>query len=67
MRLVFECPGDCNYALMIHAMDKDEAVDIILEKGGVHRKQVHPEMPPVTKTELINVVRLAKHEDEGGA
>ena len=56
MKYSFTCPAPCNYEVKVDAGD-DEAVGKIIMAGEVHRKQVHPDMPPMTEDQLKNIVR----------
>jgi predicted small metal-binding protein len=57
MKYSFKCPDPCNYEVKVDAQNDDEAVNRIIKAGEVHRKQAHPDMPPMTMDQLKNIVR----------
>ena len=57
MKYSFTCPAPCNYEVKVDAGNNDEAVGKIIKAGEVHRKQAHPDMPPMTEEQLKNIVR----------
>ncbi len=57
MTYSFKCPGACNYVVKVDAGNDDEAVRKIIKEGEVHRKQAHPEMPPMTDEQLGTIIR----------
>ena len=57
MKYSFKCPGSCNYEVKVDAQNDDEAIGKIIKAGEVHRKEAHPDMPPMTEEQLKNIVR----------
>ena len=57
MKYSFKCPAPCNYEVKVDAGNDDEAVGKIIKAGEVHRKQAHPNMPPMTDEQLRTMVR----------
>ncbi len=57
MEYSFKCPGTCNYEVTLEAKNNDEAVRKIIKEGEDHRKQAHPDMPPMTEGQLKIIVR----------
>ncbi len=57
MKYSFTCPAPCNYEIKVDAKNDDEAVGRIIKAGEVHRKQAHPDMPPMTEEQLTKIVR----------
>jgi predicted small metal-binding protein len=57
MKYSFKCPAPCNYEVKVDAKNDDEAVERIIKAGEVHRKQAHPNMPPMTDEQLKTMVR----------
>ena len=57
MKYSFKCPAPCNYEVKVDAGNDDEAVGKIIKAGEVHRKQAHPNMPPMTDEQLRTTVR----------
>jgi len=52
MKYSFTFPAPCNYEVKVDAGNDDEAVGKIIMAGEVHRKQVHPDMPPMTEDQV---------------
>lgn len=57
MKYSFTCPAPCNYEVKVDAKNDDEAVEKIVEAGTVHAKQAHADMPPMTKEQMVKMVR----------
>ena len=57
MKYSFKCPGTCSYEVKVEAKNDDEAVGKIIKEGEDHRKQAHPDMPPMTEEQLKTIVR----------
>ncbi len=57
MKYSFKCPGTCNYEVKVEAKNDDEAVEKIVKAGEVHRKEAHPDMPPMTEKQLRTIVQ----------
>ena len=57
MKYSFKCPGTCTYEVKVEAQNDDDAVGKIIKTEEVHRKQAHPDMPPMTEEQLKNIVR----------
>jgi hypothetical protein len=57
MSYSFTCPSPCNYEVKVEAKDDDQAVEKILMAGEIHRKQVHPELPPLSEGQMASFVR----------
>jgi len=57
MKYSFKCPGTCNYEVKVEAKNDDEAIRKIIKEGEDHRKQAHPDMPPMTEEQLKTIVR----------
>lgn len=57
MKYSFKCPGTCTYEVKVDARNNDEAVGKIIKAGEVHRKQAHPDMPPMAEEQLMKIVR----------
>jgi hypothetical protein len=60
MKYSFKCPGTCNYEVKVEAKNDDEAVGKIIKAGEVHRKEAHPDMPPMTEEQHENLSRAVK-------
>jgi len=58
VRYSFTCPAPCNYKIMVHAKNGDEAIAKIIEESAVHSKQVHADVAEMTMEQLKNMVRL---------
>jgi len=57
MKYSFKCPAPCNYEVKVEAKNDDEGVGKIIKEGEAHRKQAHPDMPPMTEEQLKSIVR----------
>ena len=57
MKYSFKCPGTCSYEVKVEAKNDDEAIAKIIKEGEGHRKQAHPDMPPMTEDQLKSAVR----------
>jgi hypothetical protein len=57
MKYSFTCPAPCNYEVRVDAQNDDEAVGKIIKTGEGHRKQAHPDMPPMTEEQLKKIVQ----------
>ncbi len=57
MKYSFTCPAPCNYEVKVDAGNDGEAVGKIIKAGEAHRKQAHPDMPPMTEEQLRTIVR----------
>ncbi len=57
MKYSLNCPSPCNYKIDVDAQNDDEAVRKIMEKGKVHAEQAHPGMPPMTETQMKEMIR----------
>ncbi len=57
MKYSFKCPGTCSYEVRVEAKTDDEAVEKIIKEDETHRKQAHPDLPPMTEEQLKGIVR----------
>lgn len=57
----FTCPA-CGHVVSAEAENDDQAVAMIMEQGGVHMKEAHPEMPPQEGMEQMVREQMKKEE-----
>ena len=61
MKYTFKCPA-CGHPVEVEAMDYEEAVNMLMDEGGKHMKEVHPEMQPDPEMEAMVRKDMVKSE-----
>lgn len=56
MKYSFTCPA-CGYPLSAEAMNDDEAVDLLMERGKAHMQEMHREGFNVSDEQMRGMVR----------
>ena len=56
MTYSFTCPA-CGHVTTCDAMTDNEALGKMMELGGVHMKDVHPDMPATPEDQMKEMVR----------
>ena len=57
MKYSLSCPSPCKYTVNVDAQSDDEAIGKIMEKGKAHAKEAHPDMPPMTESQMKEMIR----------
>ena len=57
MQYSFKCPAPCNYEIKVDAKDDDDASNKIMAAGKIHAKAVHPDMPPMSDTQMKDMFK----------
>ena len=57
MKYSLSCPPPCSHKINVDAQSDDEGIDKIVEKAKEHVKDAHPDMPPMSDSEMKEMVR----------
>lgn len=57
MKYSLSCPPPCSHKIDVDAQNDDEGINKIMEKAKEHVKEAHPDMPPMSDTQMKEMVR----------
>lgn len=59
MKYSFTCPApNCGHTMEVEAENEDQAISLLLQAGGEHGQEAHPNMPQQSPEDATNMVRV---------